>query len=258
MEKNLQDLIEQVPYKVKLVVKDCAEPNQFLFTKDIDDVFSSASLIKVPILVAVLEFLENKNESIHQIVKIAEENRVDFSVLSELEVSEASLYELLVWMIITSDNTATNVLIDFWGMENLNHYFKKIGLKNTTIQRKMMDFEQLEKGFDNLTTAREMAFLFEAIYRQDLLSKKSSELASDILSRQRIQDSLKRYIADDVKVAHKTGSLETVEHDIGIFFSKKRPYIIGVFVTDHTNTEEAKSFIGKLSKIVYDHFSKEA
>ena len=256
MEKIIRVLTEQVPYNVKLIVKH-AGTNQFLLTKDIDDVFSSASLIKVPILLAVLDYLEEKNESIHQIVKVAKENRVDFSVLTELEAKEATLHELLVWMIITSDNTATNVLVDFLGLESLNQYFNKIGLNQTRIQRKMMDFVQLEKGLDNLTTARDMAFLFTAIYRQKLLSKKHSELALDILSRQRVHDSLKRYIADDVKVAHKTGSLETVEHDVGIVFSKKTAYIIGVFVTDHANNEEAKKLIGKLSKIVYDYLGKE-
>ncbi|MFC7684501.1 serine hydrolase [Ureibacillus sp. GCM10028918] len=256
MEEIIQELIEQVPFGVKLVVKD-AGADHFLITKDFEDVFSSASLIKVPMLLAVLDYVENESRSLHETVKIPPINRVDYSVLSELGAEACTLQELLVWMIITSDNTATNVLIDFMGLEKLNLYFKKIGLTQTKIQRKMMDFVQLEKGFDNITSAKDMATLYTAIYRKLLLSKEYSELVIDILSRQRVHESLKRYLVDDVKIAHKTGSLDTVEHDIGIVFSNKKDYIIGVFVTDHTNNEDAKRFIGKISKIVYDHLGKE-
>ncbi|QCR33058.1 serine hydrolase [Lysinibacillus sp. SGAir0095] len=253
MEKDIQNFLgEQLNNNVKLIVND-ARTNELLLSKDINDVFSSASLIKVPILLAVLDHLENQNQSISQMVKITPDNRVEFSVLTELEAEEATLHELLVWMIIVSDNTATNVLIDLLGFEKLNQYFIKIGLGHTRIRRKMMDFVQLESGFDNTTTAKDMALLFTAIYRGELLSKKHSELVINILSRQRINDSLKRYIADDIKIAHKTGSLETVEHDVGIVFTEKNDYIIGVFVTEHTNNEEAKQIIGKISRIIYGH-----
>lgn len=255
MEKEIHKLIKQVPYNTKLIVKDAGE-SQFLLTKHPDDVFSSASLIKVPILIAVLDDIANENSTLHQVVKISKENKVDFSVLTELGVEECSLHDLLVWMIIVSDNTATNVLIDFLGLEKLNQYLKSIGLTQTKIQRKMMDFIQLESGFDNITTAADMATLYTSIYRKSLLPKEYSELVIDILSRQRVHESLKRYIVDDITIAHKTGSLDTVEHDVGIVFSKKRDYIIGVFVTDHANNEEAKQFIGKISKIVYDYLGK--
>ncbi|MDN4494510.1 serine hydrolase [Ureibacillus aquaedulcis] len=255
MEKDIQTLIQQLPYKIKLLVKE-AGTDHSLLTKDLDDVFSSASLIKVPILLAVLDYVENENISLYQIVKISKENRVEFSVLTELEAEECALGDLLLWMIIISDNTATNVLIDLIGLEKLNQYFKKIGLTQTRIQRKMMDFAQLEKGFDNLTTARDMGTLYTAIYRKSLLSLEYSNLVIDILSRQRVYDSLKRYIVDDVKIAHKTGSLDTVEHDVGIVFSNKGDYIIGVFVTDHSNSEAAKGCIGKISMIVYEHMGK--
>jgi len=255
MEKAVHELIEQVPYNVKLIVK-AAGATELLLSKEIDDVFSSASLIKVPILMAVLTHLERKNESLNQLVKILPENHVEFSVLTELKTEECSLYELLVWMIIISDNTATNVLIDFVGIGKLNDYFKEIGLMQTKLQRKMMDFVQLEKGYDNLTTASDMGLLFTAIYRKELLSYQYSELAIDLLSRQRVHESLKRYLVDDVRIAHKTGSLDAVEHDIGIVFTDKIDYIIGVFVTNHTNNEEAKKLIGKISKIVNQHLGK--
>lgn len=255
MKQAIIEILKNAPYKVHMFVKDC-KTEQFLISEKLEDTFSSASLIKVPILLAVLNYLESNNQSLEQEIKIAPEEWVDFSVISEQRLEQSTIYELLVWMIITSDNTATNVLIDFLGMDALNHYFHQIGLQQTTIQRKMMDFEKLVKGFDNTTSASDMALLFSRIYRRDLLSSTFSELTIDILSRQRMHESLSRYLVDDVKLAHKTGGLETVDHDAGIVYNSSGDYLIGVFVTEVTNNDHARQLIGRISKVVYEYLVK--
>ena len=251
MNQIISHLLQTCPYKVHFFVK-VAKTDETLHHLLVDEVFSSASLIKVPILLAVLDHMERHDLSLDEVIPIPSENRVDFSVITEQQLHECTLYELLGWMIMTSDNTATNVLIDYLGMDALNTYFRKIGLTHTILQRKMMDFARLESGFDNVTTARDMAHLFTRIYRQDLLSAPFITLAIDILSRQRVHDSLKRYLVEDIQIAHKTGSLDSVEHDAGIVFNPMNDYIIGVFVTEVTNNDEARQFIGRLSKAVYE------
>ncbi len=247
----MNEMLETCPYKVHLIVKD-AKTDEYFHHLRMDEVFSSASLIKVPILMAVLDHIEHHERSLDEVIPISSENHVDFSVITEQQLHESTFYELLVWMIITSDNTATNVLIDTIGMDALNTYFRKIGLTHTTLQRKMMDFVRLESGFDNVTTARDMAHLFTRIYRQDLLSAPFSTLAIDILSRQRVHESLKRYLVEDTHIAHKTGGLDSEDHDVGIVFNDVNDYIIGVFVTEVTNNDEARQFIGRVSKAVYE------
>jgi beta-lactamase class A len=251
MNQVIEQQLQTCPYKVHLIVKD-AKTDDYFHSQLMDEVFSSASVIKVPILIAVLDHVERHGRSLDEVIPIAGENRVDFSVITEQQLHESTLYELLVWMIITSDNTATNVLIDYIGMDALNCYFRKIGLTHTALQRKMMDFARLESGFDNVTTARDMAHLFTRIYRQDLLSAPFSTLAIDILSRQRVHESLKRYLVEDIVIAHKTGGLDTVDHDIGIVFNDVQDYIIGVFVTEVTDNDEARQLIGRISKAVYE------
>lgn len=255
MERAIQRVLDEAPYNVHVFVKD-ANTNHYFIQEKFQAVFSSASLIKVPILLGVLHYLEGNNQDIHQEIKVAPKEWVDYSVISEQRIEQSTIYELLVWMIITSDNTATNVLIDFIGIDVFNHYFSQIGLHQTKLQRKMMDFEKLERGIDNLTSANDMAHLFSRIYQQDLLSTKFSKLTIDILSRQRVHESLKRYLIDDVKMAHKTGGLETVDHDVGIVYNGSNDYLIGVFITDVINNEYAKQLIGRISKIVYEHFVK--
>ncbi|WP_339262591.1 serine hydrolase [Lysinibacillus sp. FSL K6-3209] len=252
MQQTIQRLIQEAPYKVHMFVKDF-KTNDFVIHERLDDAFSSASLIKVPILIAVFDYIDVCNIPINQVITVTPSDWVDFSVISEQRVTSCTIYELCVWMITTSDNTATNVLIDLIGMDVLNQYFHKIGLTQTQLQRKMMDFERLAKGIDNITTARDMAHLFSRIYRQNLLSPVLSQLAIDILCRQRFHENLRRYIVDDVTIAHKTGGLDSVDHDVGIVYSHGQEYAIGVFITEVKQNDVARQLIGRLSKVVYDN-----
>lgn len=248
--ERVKNIIEKSPFKVHVSIQHYE--NDELFEQLASDVFSSASVIKVPILIAILKHLQMKKGDLQQIIAIADGNFVDFSVLTEQRQKQASLHELLLWMTITSDNTATNACIDFLGMDACNAYFKEIGLHDTKVQRKMMDFERQQQGFDNETTARDMQILFEALYNEKLLDATWTAIAFDILCRQRSHESLKRYIVDDVKIAHKTGGLDMVDHDCGIVFHNKGAYFIGVFITEVTNNEQAKRLIGQISKVVYE------
>ena len=255
MQKKIEQIIETSPYKIHVVVEDY-KSGSTLINKRAEDVFSSASVIKVPILIAILHHLQQTSGNLQQVISITPENVVDFSVLTEQKQGTATLYELLLWMIITSDNTATNECIDFLGMDTLNNYFKKFGLNNTALQRKMMDFTRQKQGFDNETTAEDMRHLFKQIYEGTLLDSEWNEVGLNILYRQRCHESLKRYIVDDVKIAHKTGGLDTVDHDVGIVFTNMGDYFIGVFITEVMDNEQAKRMIVTISKTVYEQITK--
>lgn len=255
MEQRITTLIQESPYNVHLFIKNLTT-NQLLIGHQLEASFSSASLIKVPILLALLSHIEKNKLSLDSTLTISSADWVDFSVISEQRLTQCTFYELLVWMIMTSDNTATNVLIDVVGMEYLNDYFQHIGLQDTLLQRKMMDVERLAKGIDNRTSARDMAHLYTQIYQQKLLSASYNKLVIDILSRQRVHDSLKRYLVDDVRLAHKTGGLDTVDHDVGIFYTHAVDYSMGVFITNVTDNDHARQLIGRLSKVVYDQLVK--
>lgn len=255
MEQRITTLIQESPYNVHLFIKNLTT-NQLLIGHQLEASFSSASLIKVPILLALLSYLEENKRSLDSTLAISPSDWVDFSVISEQRLTQSTFYDLLIWMIITSDNTATNVLIDVVGMEYLNDYFQHIGLQDTLLQRKMMDVERLAKGIDNRTSARDMAHLYTCIYQQELLSPPYSKLVIAILSRQRVHDSLKRYLVDEVRLAHKTGGLDTVDHDVGIFYTSTVDYSMGVFITNVTDNDQARQLIGRLAKVVYDQLVK--
>lgn len=256
MHEQINHIIAHCPYKVHVIVQDY-HTDEIVWKLRDQEVFSSASTIKVPILIAILAHLQKMNGNLNEVFEIATENMVEFSVINEQKQTRATLHELLLWMTITSDNTATNACIDLLGMDGFNNYFKEIGLHKTRVQRKMMDFESQKLGLDNETTAQDMQHLFRQIYKGTLLSSEWNAVAIDILSRQRSHESLKRYLVDDVKMAHKTGGLDSVDHDTGIVFTKAHDYFIGVFITEVTDNDKARQTIGAISKIVYEYFTKQ-
>ena len=157
-------------------------------------------------------------------------------------------------MIIDSDNTATNVLIDLLGMDKINERINSLGMNNTKLQRKMMDFEAIKEGGNNSTSLKDMLIVMEGLYRGEIINKEISKRAIDIMKNQRDNSMLKRYITENVVVANKTGELDNLNNDVGIFYTKRADYFIGVFVHKSQNNQKAYEIIGKLSKKVYDYF----
>jgi len=136
-------------------------------------------------------------------------------------------------MITQSDNTATNMFIDYLGMDSLNNYFKRLGLSDTNLVRKMMDFKSRKAGLENFTSARDVAFLLEKIYNNKLINKDFSGKCLEILKRQKARDRIPKKLPSDAVVAHKTGLEKGVCHDAGIVFTPNGDFLICV-LTRHT------------------------
>ena len=74
------------------------------------------------------------------------------------------------------------------------------------------------------------------------------------MKNQRDNTMLKRYIQENIVLANKTGELHNLNNDVGIFYTKRADYFIGVFVHNVRDNEQAYKIIGKLSKKVYNYF----
>ena len=256
MDKIANEL-QDTQAKVSIVLKDLTR-NEWVVKVDENRRFTSASTIKVLIMIEALRQVQEGIFTLEQKVKVKEIDRVDFSIITELDIDEYTFKDLITLMIITSDNTATNVLIDLLSYENINHMADVLGLTNTVLKRKMMDFEAVKQGRQNETSAIDMAILMEKIYYRSILTPPLCEIMLDILLRQKHNDMLPRYITEKVKAAHKPGELDKLNHDIGIFYLDNVHYILGVFVTDAQHNLEAKRIIGRISKLVYEHYVLDA
>lgn len=161
-----------------------------------------------------------------------------------------SIYELLSWMIITSDNTATNVILKTFGIEYFNHYIKDIlNTKSTYLERYMLD--RKEKNLNNYTSLEDMFHIFKLLFNKEILTSELCNIAIEILYNQRCQDQIMRYICQPVRYAHKTGSLDYLNHDAGVMYIKGRLFYIGVSIYNCKNKSGNKKLIGKLGKEIY-------
>lgn len=254
LTENIKSCYEDTKANVSIVLKDLTN-DKWIYLLDENRAVPSASTIKILIMIEALnQVLEGKYQ-LNESIKIKEEDKVNFSIIKDLTAEVYSFIDLITLMIIVSDNTATNILIDLLGYDNINKMGDKLGLNNTILSRKMMDFKAIKEGQQNYTSAMDMAIIIESIYRNQILSPDMCDLMIDILKKQKYKDCLCRFLLENVSIAHKTGGLKNLSHDIGIFYLDNMDYLLGVFVTEASSDIEAKEIIGKVSKVVYDYYS---
>lgn len=215
----------------------------------------SASIIKLFVMAAVINEVENKALSLNQRVGINKEEKVLYGIISLLDDENTyTLKDLLMLMIIESDNTATNKLIDMLGMDKINNFIKSMNFQSTILQRKMMDFEAQKIGKENMTNANDVGIFFELLYNRKIISKDSSELMNKILLEQKDNAMMRINLDDSLHIAHKTGDLDRLKHDAGIVYEKDQDYIFIMFTWEAASDNYARNIIGSISKITYDYF----
>ena len=223
-------------------------------------VFPAASMIKVPIMIEIMRQADAGLISLDDQIEVTSQVKVGGAgILTELRSGlTMTVRELVTLMIILSDNTATNILIDLVSMKHVNSTMNSLGLRSTILQRRMMDFEAASLGHENYTSAADLAFLFKGILEGSLcISPQLNALMLDILKRQQVRDKLPFYLPEEIIIAHKTGTLPAAEHDGGILFLPGGPYIISVFTADLAANYEGLQLVAHIGKAIYDCVCKE-
>lgn len=254
MEEKIIKILEECSGKIGFYYKDINTQNEIKYNEDVK--FMSASIIKIPILVEALRRLESKDISDLEKITITKDVKVpSCGALTYMHDGiEVTIRDLCNLMIILSDNTATNVLMDRLGIDEINKTIKNLGLKNTVASRKMYDMESKKLGKENYFSLSDMAIILDAIHNETLISQSVSKEIKDIMKEQQINHKIPYYIPEEVTVLHKTGEADGITHDIGIVYSKK-PFIIG-FASNETNTQEFEDVIRNISRLMYKESEK--
>ena len=251
LKKEIEKIISQVDGKVCINFYDLNKNDGFSINGD--EKVLSASMIKLLILAELMKKISEDKFSLSDTIMMANFMKTEGDgVLKELNTGHHfTLKELATLMIIVSDNQATNILIDFLGMENINLLGKELGLRETFLERRMMDAEARKNGYDNYTSADNISLLLKLIYQEELVNKEASQLMLEILLKQQQGERLQRYLPTDIKIAHKCGDLDNLENDGGIIWLEEKVYIL-VVLTSRMSNLQCKQTIGKISKFVYD------
>lgn len=147
-------------------------------------------------------------------------------------------------MIKWSDNGSTNALIDYFGMEALNAFFRDQGYGDTKIERRMLDNDARSRGLDNYTSLNDCMAFLKKVYGNQSSAPYSDML--NIMKGQTVKTKIPSKLPSSVVVANKTGELGDVENDIGIVFGD-HPFALVVLANQVQSSGGAQRAIGDLA-----------
>jgi beta-lactamase class A len=221
------------------------------------DEYAAASMIKIPVLVAMLQAVDAGQIKQDQLVTVRQDLVTGGSGWLQWRPvgSKIVLKDAAELMMVVSDNTATNMVIDLLGgKEKLDAEFVSWGLERTRINNMLGDFEGTNK-----TDPHDMVYLMARIERGELLSAASRKWMYDVMSRTRIRTLLNPGLPPGAKIAHKTGDIGMMVGDAGIVTTPEgKRYIVSVQVERPHNDRRANLLIRALSKMIYRCFSQPA
>lgn len=232
----MPDEVQQGQVSYYVAKLDEVEPMQVIAALNEDDVHAGASMVKTLIMEYLFYLAQQGDIDLEDSLSLRSVPAVEGGgALQELVGVHSFTYlELCRLMMVLSDNWATNLLIHHLGLENINGRAIDLGLEIFEIQRYMMDGVARKEGRENRITAYEMAKLLEHLYhlRDDSIYGKEMWR---ILGRQQFRDHIPFHWGEDVPFYHKTGCLENVEHDGGVYQAIHGDYIFVILMSHIAN-----------------------
>jgi beta-lactamase class A len=222
-----------------------------------DEILPQASSIKIAVVAELYHQHQERKLKLDDLYTVNAADLVpDSNIMGGLTpgVTRVTNRDLATMMVAVSDNSATNVLIDRVGMENVNAFLESLGLHQTRLRRKMMDLKAAAEGRENVATPREMMTLLDALFRNRVLNRTLTDDFFKILATPK--DSwIPRYLPEGLKIANKPGSLEGVRNDSGVIFAS-RPYILCVMTTYLRSERDGEEAIAQISRAAYSMFDR--
>ncbi len=256
MTGSLGRMAERYPGRVAIYLKDMKTGRTW--THHADDLFPSASLIKVPVMIAAFYKIRDGRLDLDERIAITRRNRVggSGSLKWRPDGTKLTVRQLLVHMINESDNTATKMVLDHLGIGYVQQQFPRMGLLYTGIYEEGMSIKGGRVMHENYTTAREMASLMDKIYRGQAVDKVSSEVMLEILKKPKaVASRLAKGMPRGWDIAHKTGLLRQACHDSAIFMTPNGDYAVTVLTGQNRSYSQAKDFITKVAKVTFTHYA---
>lgn len=242
------------------------------FFEAADEEMPTASLIKFMIMLEVyLQAAEGKVK-LTDMVTLHEKDKVPGSGILTYHFSEGasfSLRDATRLMIVFSDNTATNLVLDKIGLPATNKRMQDWGFKGTRLNAKVflgdktsLDPERTKKFGLGSTTARETVLLLEKVHQGKVVSP---EVCKEMLGHmKKCEDKLKlkRFLPADLEVAHKSGTVADARTDAGVLYLPAGPVAVCVLTAQNQDkawkdNNEANVTIGRIAQQVVEHYRVE-
>jgi len=278
LNENLSSLADKYGGTIGIAAKNL-KIGETIFI-NAENKFPAASVIKVPIMVEFFYQVAEGKINPSSFVELNDANKWGGSSFLQYfdGTSQIKLIDAVMLMIIVSDNTATNLVIDALGtshqekLDAVNNRMEALGLKNTRLLNKLMSWETKTDSPESIrygvgvTTPEDMALLLEKMYRGELVSLEFSEKMIAILRHQFYNSMIPRYLpftTTDITVVHKTGGVTESFNDVGIVYSSKTDYVLAIFcdeVQDYRDSPDNESIIAAAtaSRLIWNYFTGDA
>lgn len=248
MNKKFSNIIESLEAckgDIGFYYKNLVKGEELGYNEDKE--FMAASVIKLPIFAVVMKKVAEGSLDLDMKITVSEENILPSCGAINLYSTPPvlDLKTLCNFMIALSDNTATNLVIDLFGIEKLNEEFSKIGFEKTHLERYLFDREASKLGYENYFVPTEIGRLLEKLYKKEFINKETSEEMLKVLKMQKINHKIPGLMKEKYEVAHKTGEDDGISNDVGIVFCEK-PFIV-VFASNNANVGEFENLIRQIS-----------
>lgn len=267
LEARLMPLINAHRGKVAVVVKDLNTGQVFEYHAD--EPMPTASLIKFPVMIEAYRQAAEGKVDLQKMLTVKKEDKVPGSGILTSHFSEGatlSLRDAIRLMIVFSDNTATNLVLDQIGIDTTAKTMESLGYPNTKIHSKVYRrdtsvFPERSKEFGlGSTTAGEMIRLCEALHKKQLVSAEASEAMLDAMKACEDHDKFPRFLPPGTKIAFKTGSVDTSRTAAGILFGPAGPVALCVMTSQNEDRRwvpdnEGDRLCAEIARSVYDYFN---
>jgi beta-lactamase class A len=228
-------------------------------------VFHAASTMKLLVLIKVFRDVEDGRYRLEYAVPVADvfpsAVRGDFRTAPEApEVRDAmgktlTVSELVRWMIVRSDNLATNLLIrQAGGPEAISEHARRYGMEKTAVARYIEDQAAFDAGLSSRAQPHEMGRLLEKLWRREVVSPSASEKMLEVLASTG-PEWLGLLLPPGTRVAHKTGAIEGVRHDVGIVnVAPGRAFVLCVMADGLADEKAGEEVISQVCRHFFEYW----
>ena len=243
--------------------------------------FPTASVIKLPVMAAFFDAVDKKAlDPGARVVLTQDDKKPGSGILRNLDAGASlSLRDVVRLMIVLSDNTATNLVLDRLAatheerMRRVNEFLASRGLRNTRILNRLYSLDTKQQTPEairygiGVSTAEDMVLLLEKLYSGTLLERASCEAMLDILKQQFYGDMIPRLLPreglETFEVANKTGFVNESKADVGLVISDRIKMAVAIFVDknpDHRAIADNNALVlaARVSRALWNHFTGSA
>lgn len=267
LEERILPLVRAHKGIVAVAVREMANGECYYFNPD--QPLPTASLIKFPVMIEVYQQVLEGKLKLDDMLTLREADKVPGSGILTYHFSDGATFcvrDAVRLMIAFSDNTATNMLLDKIGIPSTNRRMLGWGFPNTRLNAKVfrgatttVDAERTKKFGLGSTTAREMVDLYEKVYRGQVVSPQACREMIEHLKKCEDKTKLKRFLPEDLPVAHKSGYVTEARTDAGILFLPTGPVAVCVLTAENEDrswkTDNAANvLIGRVAEEAYHYF----